>query len=157
MVFRRYDDHGDFHLSILRVSVCYGIISTNGLLKFMFSKILVPVDGSDNSYRALDAALVLSEKLGSRVTAVHVMEDVPVLHIESEKLLRQLLEAFKKEQKLILEKCSEIARIKGLTIDTILLQGNPASIILDFCDKEKYDMIMMGSLGMGKFKRISSR
>ena len=61
----------------------------------MFSKILVPVDGSDNSYRALDAALLLSEKLGARVTAVHVMEDVPVLHIESEKLLRELLKAFK--------------------------------------------------------------
>ncbi len=30
----------------------------------MFSKVLVPVDGSDNSSRALDAALSLSEKLG---------------------------------------------------------------------------------------------
>ena len=63
----------------------------------MFSRILVPVDGSDNSHRALDAALFLSEKLGSKVTAIHVMEDVPVLHIESEKLLRELLEAYKKE------------------------------------------------------------
>lgn len=82
------------------------------------------------------------------------MEDVPVLHIESEKLLRQLLEAFKKEQKLILEKCSEIARIKGLTIDTILLQGNPGSIILNYCGKENYDIIVMGSRGMGKFKEL---
>ncbi len=30
----------------------------------MFSKVLIPVDGSDNSSRALDAALSLSEKLG---------------------------------------------------------------------------------------------
>lgn len=103
---------GDFHLSILRVSLCYGIISTNGFLKFMFSKILVPVDGSDNSTRALDAALVLSEKLRSKVTAVHVMEDVPVLHTESEKLLGELLEAFRKEQELILTKCSENAKKK---------------------------------------------
>jgi nucleotide-binding universal stress UspA family protein len=143
------------YIYIIQISGRYnGIISTNSLIKFMFSKILVPVDGSDNSYRALDAALLLSEKLGSKVTAVHVMEDVPVLHIESEKLLRELLEAFKKEQELILEKCSKTARIKGLTIDTILLRGNPGSIILDFCDKEKYDMIMMGSRGMGKFKEL---
>ena len=143
------------NIYIIQISGRYnGIISTNSLIKFMFSKILVPVDGSDNSYRALDAALVLSEKLGSTVTAVHVMEDVPVLHIESEKLLRQLLEAFKKEQKLILEKCSEIARIKGLTIDTILLQGNPGSIILNYCGKENYDIIVMGSRGMGKFKEL---
>lgn len=56
----------------------------------MFTKILVPVDGSDNSRRALDAALFLSEKLNAKVTAIHVMEDVPVLHIASEKLLRAI-------------------------------------------------------------------
>jgi nucleotide-binding universal stress UspA family protein len=53
----------------------------------LFSKVLVPVDGSDNSHRALDAALLLSEKLGAKLTAIHVMEDIPVLHIQSEKLL----------------------------------------------------------------------
>lgn len=120
----------------------------------MFSKILVPVDGSDNSYRALDAALVLSEKLPSKVTAVQVMEDAPVLHIQSEKLLRELLEAFRKEQELILAKCSEIASKKGLTIDTILLRGNPGSIILNFSETENYDTIIMGSRGMGKFKEL---
>lgn len=51
------------------------------------------MDGSDNSHRALEAALLLSEKLGAKVTAIHVMEDIPVLHIQSEKLLRELLDA----------------------------------------------------------------
>lgn len=120
----------------------------------MFSRILVPVDGSDNSHRALDAALFLSEKLGAKVTAIHVMEDVPVLHIESEKLLRELLEAYKKENQLILSKCSEIATEKGFTIDTKLLQGNPSSAILDFCEKEEQDIIVMGSRGRGKFKEL---
>lgn len=120
----------------------------------MFSKVLVPIDGSDNSFRALDAALLLSEKLGAKVTAIHVMEDIPVLHIQSEKLLRQLLDSYKKESQKILLKCSEISARKGLSIDTKLLQGNAGSIILDFCEKEKYDTIVMGSRGMGKFKEL---
>lgn len=120
----------------------------------MFTKILVPVDGSDNSYRALDAALFFSGKLGSKIAAVHVMEDIPLLHIQSEKLLRELLEDYKNQQELILTKSSEIAKEKNLIIDTILLHGNPSSIILDLCDKEKYDMIVMGSRGMGKFKEL---
>ena len=120
----------------------------------MFSKILVPVDGSDNSHRALDAALLLSEKLGAKVTAIHVMEDIPVLHVQSEKLLREVLDAYKKESQLILSKCSEIATKKGLSINTRLLQGNVGSTILDFCEKEKYDIIVMGSRGMGKFKEL---
>jgi nucleotide-binding universal stress UspA family protein len=120
----------------------------------MFTKILVPVDGSDNSFRALDAALFFSDKLGSKVAAVHVMEDIPVLHIQSEKLLRELLEDYTNREQLILTKSSEIARKKGLAIDTILLRGNPSSIILDFCEKEKYDVIVMGSRGLGKFKEL---
>jgi len=120
----------------------------------LFSKILVPIDGSDNSYRALDAALFLSEKLGSNITVLHVMEQVPITHIESQKLLSELLENYKKENQDILSKCLEIARKKGVTINTILLQGNPASIILDFSKKEKYDIVIMGSRGMGKFKEL---
>lgn len=130
------------------------IIGTKSLINFMFTKILVPVDGSDNSYRALDAALFFSEKLGSKVAVVHVMEDVPILHIQSEKLLTELLEDYKKQLELILAKSSEIARKKGLTIQTKLLQGNPGSTILDFCEKEKYDIIIMGSRGLGKFKEL---
>ena len=120
----------------------------------MFSRILVPVDGSDNSYRALDAALLLSEKLGAEVTVIHVMEDIPVSYVVSEKLLREIVDAYKRENQLILSKCSEIATKKGLTIDTILLRGNPSSIILDYCGKDKYDTIVMGSRGMGKFKEL---
>jgi nucleotide-binding universal stress UspA family protein len=120
----------------------------------LFTNILVPVDGSDNSYRALDAALVLSEKLGSNITVIHVMEEIPITHIGSEKLLKELLEAYKKENQDILSKCSEIASQKGLTINTFLLQGNPASVILDFSKKEKFDIVIMGSRGLAKFKEL---
>jgi nucleotide-binding universal stress UspA family protein len=120
----------------------------------LFTNLLVPVDGSDNSYRALDAALVLSEKLGSNITVIHVMEEIPITHIGSEKLLNELLEAYKKENQDILLKCSEIASEKGLTINTFLLQGNPASVILDYSKKEKFDIVIMGSRGMGKFKEL---
>ena len=120
----------------------------------MFTNILIPIDGSDNSYRALDAALLLSEKLGSNITVIHVMEEVPITHIGSEKMLNELLEAYKKENQDILLKCSEIANQKGLTIKTFLLQGNPASAILDYMKKEKFDLVIMGSRGLGKFKEL---
>ena len=120
----------------------------------MFTNILVPIDGSDNSYRALDAALLLLEKLGSNITVIHVMEEVPITHIGSEKMLNELLEAYKKENQDILLKCTEIANQKGLIIKTFLLQGNPASVILDYNKKEKFDLVIMGSRGLGKFKEL---
>jgi nucleotide-binding universal stress UspA family protein len=69
-------------------------------------------------------------------------------------LLSELLEAYRKENQEILSKCSKIATEKGLSIKTLLLQGNPASIILDYCKKENFDLVIMGSRGMGKFKQL---
>jgi len=41
-------------------------------VSFLFRRILVPVDGSDSSFRALDVALDFAQRYGSRVTALHV-------------------------------------------------------------------------------------
>ena len=120
----------------------------------MFSKILVAVDGSDVSYRALDAALFLSEKLGSKITAIHVIENVPTVYIQSQKVLNELLEDRKNESQKILDECSSIATKKGIVITTTLLEGNPASIILEFSQSEKYEVIIIGSRGMGQFKEL---
>ena len=86
----------------------------------MFSKVLVPVDGFDNSSRALDAALSLSEKLDEDYCN-SCYRSRPVVHIQSEKLLRDLVEAYEKESQHIISKCSEIATKKGLSINSKLL------------------------------------
>jgi nucleotide-binding universal stress UspA family protein len=120
----------------------------------LFSKILVPVDGSDISYRALDSALFLSERLGSKITAIHVIEKVPTVYIQSQKILDEILETHKNESQKILDECSSIATKKGIAINTTLLEGNPASTILEFCQMEKYEVIIIGSRGMGHFKEL---
>jgi len=120
----------------------------------LFSKILVPVDGSDISYRALDSALFLSERLASKITAIHVIEKVPTVYIQSQKVLDELLETHKNESQKILDECSSIATKKGIAINTTLLEGNPASTILEFSQMEKYEVIIIGSRGMGHFKEL---
>jgi nucleotide-binding universal stress UspA family protein len=120
----------------------------------LFSKILVPVDGSDISYRALDSALFLSERLGSKITAIHVIEKMPTVYIQSQKILDEILETYKNESQKILDECSSIATKKGIAINTTLLEGNPASTILEFSQMEKYEVIIIGSRGMGHFKEL---
>lgn len=120
----------------------------------MFSKILVPVDGSENSYRAIKAATFLAEKLGSDVRALHVLENLPKLYIESQKILNDLLTARTKEGRDILTKCFEEAKKSGVNIKTELLEGDAASIILEMSNREKFDAIFMGSRGLGRFKEL---
>ena len=98
--------------------------------------------------------LFLSEKLGSNITAIYVMENIPTVYIQSQKILDDLLEARKNDSQKILEKCSSNAAQKGITINTNLLEGNPASTILDFSKREKFEVIIIGRRGMGHFKEL---
>jgi nucleotide-binding universal stress UspA family protein len=44
------------------------------IVREMFSKLLVPIDGSDNSFRALNHAIFLSKKTLAQTTALHAMD-----------------------------------------------------------------------------------
>ncbi|BES82101.1 universal stress protein [Pyrodictium abyssi] len=41
-------------------------------ISFLFRRILVPIDGSESSLRALDVALDFARRYGSRITVLHV-------------------------------------------------------------------------------------
>jgi len=112
------------------------------------------VDASEHSYKALNAALKLSKSIGSEVTALHVMEYVPKAHIQSQKLLDELLEGLTNNGKKVLDKCLLHSKEAGAPIKTQLQKGDPASIILDVSSAGKYDLIIMGSRGLGAFKRL---
>ena len=120
----------------------------------MFSKLLVPVDGSENSLRALDAAIFLSKKIEAHITALHVMEKAPTVYIHSQKELERLLEGFRKESEKILENCKEIAKKNATEIQTVLMEGDAASKIIQYSEKGSFDTIIMGHRGSGRFKEM---
>jgi nucleotide-binding universal stress UspA family protein len=120
----------------------------------MFSKILVPVDGSDNSLRALDHAIFLAKSTGASVTAMHVIESPPTVYVESQKLLNELMSKFKAESEKILDKCEQIAEKSGVKIETVMTEGDAASNIVGYANKECFDQIIIGSRGLGKFKEM---
>lgn len=118
----------------------------------MFSKVLVPVDGSENSFRGLDQALYIAKNAGVTVTAINVVEHPPTVYVESQKLLDELLANYRKEASKILDRCQEAARQQGVSIQTVLAEGNAASAIVEYAEKEGFDLIIIGSRGLGRFK-----
>ena len=121
----------------------------------MLSKILVPVDGSENSFRALEQAIFLSIKIQeAQITVLYIIEDLPSLYIYSPKIIEKLHADYKSEYTKILERCKEIAKKSGININTVLLEGDPASKITGYSEMEKFDLIIIGSRGMGKFKEV---
>ncbi|MDQ3838257.1 MAG: universal stress protein [Thermoproteota archaeon] len=120
----------------------------------MFSKLLAPVDGSDNSFRALKAAIYLAKKLEVKVTALHVMEKAPTVYIHPQKELEDLLREYRRQSEKILEKCEEIGNSEGVEISTTLIEGDVASSITRYGEKELFDIIIMGYRGSGRFKKM---
>ena len=50
----------------------------------MFDVIAVPVDGSDYGYAAADVAIEIAQKFGSKIAAVHVLEEFSLNSYDSE-------------------------------------------------------------------------
>jgi nucleotide-binding universal stress UspA family protein len=116
---------------------------------------LVPVDGSENSFRALEHAIFLKTKLQeAQITVVYIIEDPPTVYIYSPKIMEKLHADSKSESLKILERCKEMANKSGININTLLLEGDPASKIIGYSEREKFDLIIIGSRGMGKFKEM---
>lgn len=118
----------------------------------MFSKILVPVDGSENSFRALEQALSFGKSTNSAITTIHVIEKPPTVYVESQKILNELLANYRKESTRILDKCQERALKAGMKIETVIAEGDAASSITGYAQREGFDLIVIGGRGLGRFK-----
>lgn len=120
----------------------------------MLSKILAAVDGSDNSFRALDHAIFLAKRVEAHLTAIHVVENPPTVYVESQKLLNELLTKYKAESAKVLDRCKQAAEMSGVNIETVLAEGDAATNIVGYARREGFDLVVIGSRGLGKFKEM---
>jgi len=120
----------------------------------MLSKILVPVDGSDNSFRALEHALFIAKSTSAQVTAMHVIEHPPTVYVELQKLLDDLLSKYRMESTRILDKCKEVAKKSSVNLETVIAEGDAASNITGYAEQEGFDLVVIGSRGLGRLKEL---
>jgi nucleotide-binding universal stress UspA family protein len=120
----------------------------------MFGKIVVGVDGSINSYRALEHAVALVKQFSSELTVVYVVH-IPITSYSYDVL--GSMEVFTKledEGKSSLAKCASMASDGGVAAKTLLLSGDPAQGILDTAEKERAELVIVGSRGTGTLERL---
>ena len=124
----------------------------------MYKRILVALDGSEQSCKALDHAVAISEKFGSELTLLAVIPMIPVFiqegfgatyiltAMDTEKY-NEKIEVFYQD---ILTEAE--ARVRSghpdLNVSTMLREGRPSATIVDVAENEGYDLIVMGSRGI---------
>ncbi|HNR26128.1 MAG TPA: universal stress protein [Methanobacteriaceae archaeon] len=103
----------------------------------MFEKILVPTDGSEYADRAVEVALGLARELGTRVVALHVLDEKLILP----------LEVLEEEGRHILEEVRRRGEEIEVPVDEIILFGNPRQDMAKIATKSGADLMIIGTHG----------
>jgi len=117
-----------------------------------FQRIVLPVDGSDDSTRAVTKALSLAKETGVDVTALHVMEFPYVASVDLSYTYPDIMETIKKERKTILDEVKKQGSEMGVHVKTKLVEGIPDDQIIK--EAKKDDLIVMGCKGKTALSRI---
>ncbi|WP_296954678.1 universal stress protein [uncultured Dialister sp.] len=112
-------------------------------------KILVPIDGSDASERALGYACSLAEKGGAVVTMLYVVEaDVLLFPVYRVNLSESDVDSVKKKGEEILALFGRDVP-EGTKVERKVEVGMPGASIVREAEAGKADLIVMGNSGKG--------
>ncbi|MGQ9823378.1 MAG: universal stress protein [Desulfotomaculales bacterium] len=121
----------------------------------MYKKILVPIDGSDSANAALKHAVQLAEIVGAEITLFHVMHIPAQVETYSGKLgeayylMRERIKEYAEE---ILEKAKEEFASGKVAYSEKKAWGEPANEIIQEEKEGGYDLVVIGSRGLGEIK-----
>ena len=116
-------------------------------------KILVPTDFSDNALKAITYASEIAKKSGAVICLLHAIEPSinmvnPQPELFRDEVVAEKLEQLQLSQKLVTD------NYPGIEIDIELSRGAVISSILDFAEREKMDLIVMGTTGASGLKEF---
>jgi len=116
----------------------------------MFSKLLVPIDGSEMAWHALDHAKALGEKFGSEITVVHVVQPYNTIpSIDGSPLfIPRDIDDIQQTGKTLLQQAEEKMTGYPYSLETKIEFGYPAERILHLVKEGDYRMIVMGNRGL---------
>ncbi|MGI0005551.1 MAG: universal stress protein [Nitrososphaera sp.] len=124
------------------------------------SRILVPIDGSENAFRAASFAADMAHRYGSELVLAYALEINPTLASlgmpsVSVQEIKRLKEAARKEvdpwfARAIKEASSDLAIRTEVIESPLSLVGT----IIDYAEKNAVDLIIIGSRGRTGFKKL---
>jgi len=129
-------------------------------------KLLVCVDGSKQSMKAMNKAIEIASGCGiDEVSLIHVYENVEKNYWmatgegyypskEDFERLKGLQQKMVDKRKKMLEEYVAKFEEKGIHPDIILEEGHPSHTISRIADDGNYDMVIMGNRGIGGLKKI---
>ncbi len=125
-------------------------------------RILAAIDGSDNSKKASTVALRVAERLGAEIIILNVLTGITYIGalasrapIPQSTYDQYFIYADERANEIVNEQVAlakdKVANVKGLVIRT---QYTIVEEIISIAEREKVDLIVMGTRGLGGFKKL---
>lgn len=116
-------------------------------------KILVPTDFSSNALKAVTYASEIARKSGAAIVLLHVIEPSinmvnPQADLYRDEVVKERSEQLNLSQKLVTN------IYPGIKVESELSRGAVIPSLLDFAEKEKVDLIVMGTTGASGLKEF---
>ena len=120
-------------------------------------KILVPLDGSEWSFRAAKYAIKMAKMANAEIVCVHAVVNLPyTAYAHAGVLIPRYIEEAKKEAQKWYDEVNIIAEKAGvkLSTETILDVFSVADAIISYVEKNNIDLIIMGTKGKTGLKKV---
>ncbi|MDP4189740.1 MAG: universal stress protein [Bacteroidota bacterium] len=126
-----------------------------------FKKIMIATDGSDCSRLAAEKGIELARLSGGTVYAVSVVSTAS-LSIDGDNFssigmnpnLELIYEELKNQGQQAVDYIKGLGEMKGIKVESVLLEGNPPEELLRYAEEEKIDIVIMGTLGKTGLHRL---
>lgn len=128
---------------------------------FSVESILWPFDGSEESKKALDTAVVLAKQFNAKIYGLHVINSMPSLSITGYGDTQiagfdlPLYEAeLRKSTRESLEQTVSDRVPEGVEVEIIIETGVPKDTIADYAKDQGIDLIVMSTHGRSGLSRV---
>lgn len=112
----------------------------------IYKKIMVATDGSKPARKAIETGIDIARLSEAKIYAVYVV--VPTTHSARDfGWEKAAMEHFRNEGKRATGFVEETAKVAGIEVESVLLEGHPADEIVKFAEQNDIEMIVMGTLG----------
>jgi len=109
----------------------------------MYDTILLPTDGSEGSERARDEAIELAIDQDAILHVIHVVDVVSPARSLHEMIAGEMTDRGRE----LVDAVARRARDRGVTVETAVVEGDPAAQIVEYVSAAEVDVVVMPTHG----------
>jgi nucleotide-binding universal stress UspA family protein len=119
-----------------------------------FKKIFIATDGSEQNRRAIEYGIELAKIAGGKIFVGYVVDTAAFASIPMDAGWEMMYELMGTEANDAVQKVDVLAKQAGVEVETVVLEGHPSNEIIEFAQKNRIDVIIMGTLGKSGLDRF---